>query len=51
LGRGIFENGVAAVEGEIYCWCPIDCDVLPLESERPYAKKYLCSDQSGMNED
>ena len=36
---------VATTEGKIYCWCPIDCDALPLESERPYAEKYIRSDQ------
>ena len=37
---------VATTEGKFYCWQPIDCDVLPLESERPYSEKFLCSDQS-----
>ena len=41
---------VAMSEGKIYCWRPIDCDVLPLQSERPFAEKYLCSDQGEEDE-
>ena len=36
---------VATTDGKIYCWRSIDCDILPLESERPYVEKFLCSDQ------
>jgi len=36
---------VATMAGKIYCWCPIDSSVLPLESERSYVERFLCSDQ------
>ena len=36
---------VATTTGKIYCWCPIDCCPLPVESERPYVERFLCSDQ------
>ena len=36
---------VATTGGKIYCWCPIDSSILPLESERPFAERFLCSDQ------
>jgi len=36
---------VATTDGKIYAWCPTDWSPLPLESERPYAERFLCSDQ------
>ena len=36
---------VATTEGKIYCWCPIDCCPLPVESERPYVERLIRSDQ------
>jgi len=36
---------VATAKGKIYCWCSIDSSILPLESERPFAERFLCSDQ------
>ena len=36
---------VATTEGKIYCWHPIECDILPLDSERPYVERFHCSDQ------
>ena len=36
---------IATTMGKIYCWCPIDSSILPLESERPYTERFLCSDQ------
>jgi hypothetical protein len=36
---------VATTDGKIYCWRPIDGCSLPLESERPFAEQFLCSDQ------
>ena len=37
---------VATTDGKIYAWCPTEWSPLPLESERPYAERFLCSDQS-----
>ena len=36
---------VATTTGKIYCWCPIDCCPLPVESERPYVERFIRSDQ------
>jgi len=36
---------VAIGVDKLYSWRPIDCSPLPLESERPFAERFLCSDQ------
>jgi len=36
---------IATTTGKIYCWCPIDSSILPLDSERSYVERFLCSDQ------